>query len=96
MKDLVDTKIILKNDISCLGVVPLAVAVTLEKVTPKKTLFTLPKNEWTRKTWITALNQKRALLCKVSTLTSSKLSAEYCSNIIVLLFTAKTQDSSLI
>ena len=51
MKDLVDAKHFLINGMSWLSCVS-------SKNNPEKNLFTLLKNEYTKKAWITALNQK--------------------------------------
>ena len=45
------------------------------KINLEKTLFTLPKNEYTRKEWIAALNQKEGTSVQSSALTSNHLVA---------------------
>ena len=56
MEDFLDAKLFLKNNV--LPGMQLIIAGTLAKITLKKPLFTLLKNEYTRKTWIAASNQK--------------------------------------
>ena len=56
MEDFLDAKLFLKNNV--LPGMQLIIAGTLAKITLKKPLFTFLKNEYTRKTWIAALNQK--------------------------------------
>ena len=65
-----DAKFFFKNNMSC----QLITAVTLAEITLKKNLFTLPKNECTRKAWIAVLNRKEGTSVQsVSTLTSNPL-----------------------
>ena len=68
MKDLMNVKLFLKNNMSWCAAYNCS---NSSKNGPDKNFFILPKNECTRKAWVTASNQKRALLCKVSTLTSN-------------------------
>ena len=48
-------------------------------------LFTLPNNEYTRKAWTAALIKEALLQSNI------KSTAEHCSDVIVLLCTAKTE-----
>ena len=80
MKDLMNVKLFLKNNISWCAAYN---CINSSKNNPDKTFFILPKNECNRKAAL-----KRTLLFNVSTLTSNQLSTEHCPNLIVLLCTA--------
>ena len=58
---------------------------------PDKALFTLPNSECTRKANIPTLDQKEDTTVQSQHTNVNKLSAEHCSNVIVLLCTAKTE-----
>ena len=61
-----------------------------KKNNPKRTPI-CSSEKWVHQKSMDSCFKPRALLCKVSTLASNQLYAEHCSNVIVLLCTAKTQ-----
>ena len=66
--------------------VQLIIAVTLAKKDPEKTLFTLLKNEYSRKAWIAALNQKKNTSVKrqrttIKSTLSRALFKRYCATL---------------
>ena len=81
MKDLIDAKIFLKkkHPAWCAAIILKNPYLLFQKMS------TAEKHEKLLQA------KKRALLCNFSTLVSNQLSAEHCSNVIVLIYTAKIQ-----
>ena len=55
------------------------------KSNPEKTIFTLPKNEYTRKAWIAVLKRKEGSPVQSQHTNINQFSAQHCSDVIALL-----------